>query len=258
MSKARDLANAGTALGAVDATELGYLDGVTSAVQTQVDAKTAKSTLTTTGDIYYASGANTPARLGIGSTAQVLTVASGIPSWATPAVPVTGANWSLLNSGGTALTGATTITVSGISGKDKIMILIAGGSAAAQSIITTRLNADSGSNYGYQGLGMEIQETYLDSNFFTKSETAADSFRFCTQANNTNSTFSGYILISGCNSSGVKIMNQVGAVSRGTGRDAQYNLIGGNYNGTSTISSVSILSSSGNFDAGTIYVYTSA
>ena len=114
MPKARDLANAGTALGAVSATELGYvdgvtsaiqtqidgkqainanvsttelgyLDGVTSAVQTQLDAKTAKSTLTTTGDIYYASGANTPARLGIGSTGNVLTVASGIPSWAAPA-----------------------------------------------------------------------------------------------------------------------------------------------------------------------------
>jgi len=66
-------------------TEIGYLDGVTSAIQTQLDAKTAKSTLTTTGDIYYASGANTPARLGIGSTGNVLTVASGIPSWAAPA-----------------------------------------------------------------------------------------------------------------------------------------------------------------------------
>ena len=38
---------------------------------------------TTTGDIIYASSANTPARLGIGSSGQVLTVASGIPSWAT-------------------------------------------------------------------------------------------------------------------------------------------------------------------------------
>ena len=37
---------------------------------------------TTTGDIIYASSANTPARLGIGSAGQVLTVASGIPSWA--------------------------------------------------------------------------------------------------------------------------------------------------------------------------------
>jgi len=41
--------------------------------------------LTTTGDTFYASAAATPARLGIGSSAQVLTVASGIPSWATPA-----------------------------------------------------------------------------------------------------------------------------------------------------------------------------
>lgn len=84
MTKARDIANAGTALTTVSATELGYLDGVTSAIQTQLDAKTAKSTLTTTGDIYYASSANTPARLGIGSTSQVLTVAGGVPSWATP------------------------------------------------------------------------------------------------------------------------------------------------------------------------------
>jgi len=114
MSKARDIASAApapstvsaTELGYVDGvtsaiqtqidakqavvsgvndTEIGYLDGVTSAIQTQLDAKTAKSTLTTTGDIYYASAANTPARLGIGSTGNVLTVASGIPSWAAPA-----------------------------------------------------------------------------------------------------------------------------------------------------------------------------
>lgn len=36
---------------------------------------------TTTGDMIYASGANTPARLGIGATNQVLTVIGGVPSW---------------------------------------------------------------------------------------------------------------------------------------------------------------------------------
>jgi hypothetical protein len=41
VSKARDLANAGTALTTVSATELGYLDGVTSAVQTQINSKEA-------------------------------------------------------------------------------------------------------------------------------------------------------------------------------------------------------------------------
>ena len=39
--------------------------------------------LTTTGDTYYASAAGTPARLGIGSSAQVLTVSGGVPAWAT-------------------------------------------------------------------------------------------------------------------------------------------------------------------------------
>jgi hypothetical protein len=85
MTKARDIASAIPAPSTVDATELGYLDGVTSAIQTQLDAKTAKSTLTTTGDIYYASSANTPARLAIGSTSDVLTVVAGVPGWAAPA-----------------------------------------------------------------------------------------------------------------------------------------------------------------------------
>jgi hypothetical protein len=41
---------------------------------------------TTLGDIEYRSStANTNTRLGIGSTGQILTVAGGVPSWATPA-----------------------------------------------------------------------------------------------------------------------------------------------------------------------------
>ena len=36
------------------------------------------------------ANASASARLGIGSTGQVLTVASGIPSWATPATPTSG------------------------------------------------------------------------------------------------------------------------------------------------------------------------
>ena len=84
MTKARDLANASTALSAVSATELAFVDGVTSAIQTQMDGKIAKTLTTTTGDIIYASGANTPARLGIGSTSQVLSVSGGVPAWATP------------------------------------------------------------------------------------------------------------------------------------------------------------------------------
>jgi hypothetical protein len=48
---------------------------------------------TTLGDIAYRSStANVNTRLGIGSTGQILTVASGLPSWATPATPSSGMN----------------------------------------------------------------------------------------------------------------------------------------------------------------------
>ncbi len=65
--------------------------------------------LTTTGDTYYASAAGTPARLGIGSTDQVLKVSGGVPTWATPA---SGGSMTLLS---TTTLSATTTTVSSIS-----------------------------------------------------------------------------------------------------------------------------------------------
>jgi hypothetical protein len=43
------------------------------------------STATTNGDLLYGTGSGALARLGIGSSAQVLTVAGGVPTWATPA-----------------------------------------------------------------------------------------------------------------------------------------------------------------------------
>jgi len=85
MSKARDLANAGTALTTVSATELGYLDGVTSAVQTQVDAKIAKSTVTAKGDLLVATGSGTVVAQAVGTNGQYLqadsTQADGV-KWA--------------------------------------------------------------------------------------------------------------------------------------------------------------------------------
>jgi hypothetical protein len=112
MSKARDLANAGTALTTVSATELGYLDGVTSAVQTQIDAQIPKSIVTTKGDILAATGSGTIIRQGIGTNGHVLTAdsaeADGL-KWA--ALPASG-SLTLLST--TTLSGATT-TISSIS-----------------------------------------------------------------------------------------------------------------------------------------------
>ena len=63
----------------IAALQVAYTDAITTtaAATTYV----AKALTTTTGDIIYASAANTPARLGIGSTGQVLKVSGGLPSW---------------------------------------------------------------------------------------------------------------------------------------------------------------------------------
>jgi len=52
---------------------------------------TAQSTYAT-GDIIYATAANTLGKRTIGSTAQVLTVSGGVPTWATPAAATSGLN----------------------------------------------------------------------------------------------------------------------------------------------------------------------
>lgn len=66
---------------AVTATELGYVSGVTSAIQTQLNAKVATSTLTTNGDILYRDGTGTVTRLPVGTNGYVLGVTAGIPTW---------------------------------------------------------------------------------------------------------------------------------------------------------------------------------
>jgi hypothetical protein len=72
MSKARDLANAGTALTTVSATELGYLDGVTSAVQTQINSKEATLPSQT------------------GNSGKYLTTDGSAKSWGTVSIPAQG------------------------------------------------------------------------------------------------------------------------------------------------------------------------
>lgn len=107
MSKARDLANAGTALTTVSATELGYLDGVTSAVQTQVDAKIAKSLVTAKGDLIVATASGTVVAQAVGTNGQYLqadsTQADGV-KWAdvTTLPSQTGNSGKYLTTNGTA------------------------------------------------------------------------------------------------------------------------------------------------------------
>ena len=223
---------------------------------TSVDTTTkALNPSTTLGDIEYRSStANTNTRLGIGTTGQVLTVAGGVPSWATAGA--TGSNWSLLNAGGTALTGAATITVSGISSADQIMVIVRGASAANTGVsISLRFNTDSAGNYNPFGASYGFDTTYVASNFSGLDGTGSTEIPLIYFAGAHTSTTSGYALIDGANSSGNKIFT----TTFGTSGTSKINYaVGGFYNSASTISSISLITDNGNFDGGTVYVYTTA
>lgn len=60
------------AAAATTSTEIGYVNGVTSSIQTQLDAKTLKSTLSAKGSIYAATAASTPADLPVGANGTML------------------------------------------------------------------------------------------------------------------------------------------------------------------------------------------
>jgi len=218
------------------------------------------SPLTTKGDLYGFSTLD--ARIPIGANNTVLTADSSESlglKWAAPAAG--GANWSLFNAGGTNLTGSATITVSGISGKDQILIGIQSASSAnASSLMTYQFNGDSGANYDAFQVDNTATSTYSASQFSNDALLLQTEIYCGTMSNNAASTVTSYIMLSGCNAAGVKAFFGVGGGKAGgagqTGHDQRF--FGGVYNSSSTISSVSIKSSSGNFDGGKIYVWTTA
>jgi len=86
----------------------------TGSAWANLDTTGMTNPMTTTGDTIYSSSGSTPARLGIGTAGQVLTVNSGAtaPEWATPA----SGGMTLLTTH--TLSGSTS-TISGISGSYK-------------------------------------------------------------------------------------------------------------------------------------------
>jgi hypothetical protein len=209
---------------------------------------------TTLGDIEYRSStANTNTRLALGTAGQVLQVNAGAtaPEWATVGSSAT--SYALLNAGGTALTGATTITVSSLSGYNKLFVRIDGASSAsASSEIYLRLNSSS-ANYSDQQAYIGVPATYTVSEFGVGQETNKIGFTYL--SNNAGSVARGYLQIDGCNSTGVKTFTHA-AGANSSGGNSQYLVWGGGtWTDSAVVSSISIISGTGNFDAGTIFIF---
>lgn len=241
---------AGTGITVTDPT--GPVPTVTNSMATAIDAK---------GDLVAGTGADAFSRLAVGTNNYVLTAdsaqATGL-KWAAAGV---NQSYSLINAGGTALTAASTITVSGISGMNALKILVIDASTvAASSALSFRFNSDSGANYDFAGPQFSTSAAYTISDYSNFSTTAFTRIESGTMSNNAASKIGAYCEMTGCNSTGFKSFTYAGSATLSGGTvGGQTTWGGGIYKGTSTISSVTVFNTAGsNFDGGTIYVYGSA
>lgn len=103
----------------------------TGSAWTNLDTTGMVNPMTTTGDTIYSSSGTTPARLGIGTTGQVLTVAGGLPTWAAPAgggkvlqVVYGSTTTSVSNSTNSYVDTNLTATITPTSATSKILVLV--------------------------------------------------------------------------------------------------------------------------------------
>jgi len=204
------------------------------------------------GDLVVGSATNDSDILGIGTTGQVLTVASGTASWATPS-SATASFVQIATSG--ILSSGSSYTFSSISGYSQLYLRIDGISSDAASFYgQVQLNGDTTGKYSNYG----SQSTYDSPIGATKIQgwtNTNDTSIYLGYSTTISGTFIGYLYLNGCNSTGIKMGTQI---IGGNATNGGYFIAGtAQYTGTSTISSVTVKVNSGAFDAGSLTLFGS-
>jgi len=131
-------------------------------------------------------------------------------------------------------------------------------SANADSYFNWRFNGDSGAGqYLYAGGAFKAPSTY-SANISDKHESGISgqtSIETIQTASNAGSAGAVGMNIFGANSTGYKAFQLSGNANTGSGNDQQGVAVSGIYKGSAAITSVSVISSSGNFDTGTLFIY---
>ena len=250
MTKARDIASAIPAPSTVNATELGYLDGVTSAIQTQIDSKIGSASainptiVDAKGDIIAATAADTVSKLTVGANDTVLTADSAQATGLKWATPVSG-GMTLLST--TSLSGATTTVSIGSGYTDLAVIVNDVTNDTANGLFRMAINGDSTNVFT-----IGIWSNGAGQNFFPNQNirwsTAGATLR-------TNADNAFYWLIKDYESS-TNYKNIIGSDVYTNSFSEQFNeIFGGGYKSNTAITSLVFSNAGGNLSGGTVRVY---
>lgn len=219
----------------------------------------SKGTLTTAGDIIYASDSSTPARLGVGTTGQVLSVSAGVPAWTTP------------SAGGLTLiatanpSAATSVLFSSIPSTYKKLIIEWKNvnHSTTSGYFNVRLNNDSTSSYSWistssNGPGNSSRSV---SGSVGKVTTFGGTNNYTAVIGSTGSTSTDFSL----KAYGKMIINDYSSDSTSKAMESisysanglaiYVNFLGGMYDKTDVITSVEFIRSASETINGTFYLY---
>jgi hypothetical protein len=205
------------------------------------------------GDLIGATAADTPARLAVGTNGQILTAdstaATGL-AWATP----TAGGMTLLNTGGTALSGTSTSVSVTVTGYNSLTIYIKDAYGTVDDVqCSMRINGDTGSNYSYS-------ITRYDGGASVTGVSTASSanipYIFVQIPSNNTVLYKGNAKIDifqPAATDNFGIVWQSISIKNG---GFSSNVAGAaNYNASAAISSISFAPGSGSWSGGTVYVY---
>ena len=166
---------------------------------------------------------------------------------------VGGSNYTLLSN---AAPSTGTYTVTGLSGYDQLYIVMETmGTTAVSGACNLRLNADSGSNYDSYFTQMVAPNTYSANSQTTSATVPNNVIKVGLLSNNTSSTISGYIKISGANTAGKKLVEYAAGGTPAGGINQQTLVGAGVYNSATVISSISLINNAGSWTGGIVKIY---